>query len=373
MEKKYIAVALLSLGTIADTAAQEKCELKIEAEYGCIATGEGWGVISLVENGLPPYTMLWSNGAMTQYTEGLPDGPAWVTLTDANGCSSTYNFESNCTKKEDCRFTTFTQGGWGAPPNGNNPGAYLHANFASCFPNGVTIGCDRTLRLTTAAAVTAFLPSGSTPKKLLSNYVNPGSGYNNVLAGQLVAATLSVQFDACNAAFGESDGWLGDAIIATGTFEGWTVSELLDEANAFIGNCPSSYTATQFNAALTSINENFDNGNTDGGFLICQKQEGGEEGGGKSVQAPGASSLKMYPNPASGTFTVQLDATIDGVAQVVLLDLSGREVKDLGKVAVENGLRTNLVIDVQDVTAGLYVVNVRLNDEVLSRRLTVTK
>src|SRR5215510_9913562 len=41
------------------------------------------------------------------------------------------------------QFRTQTQGGWGAPPAGNNPGAYLHAHFATAFPTGLTIGCGR--------------------------------------------------------------------------------------------------------------------------------------------------------------------------------------------------------------------------------------
>src|SRR3712207_8860774 len=35
---------------------------------------------------------------------------------------------------------TYTQGGWGSDPSGNNPGQRLHANFARVYPNGLTVG-----------------------------------------------------------------------------------------------------------------------------------------------------------------------------------------------------------------------------------------
>jgi len=57
----------------------------------------------------------------------------------------------NCTG-----FKTFTPGAWGAPCNGGNAGCYRDAHFAAAFPNGLTIGCNNTLTLTSAAAVQAF-------------------------------------------------------------------------------------------------------------------------------------------------------------------------------------------------------------------------
>ncbi len=77
------------------------------------------------------------------------------------------NAQSECTG-----FRTQTQGGWGAIPNGNNPGVYVHTNFAAAFPSGLTIGCSsgNKLVLTSAQAVTDFLPSGTTPAVLLFSF-----------------------------------------------------------------------------------------------------------------------------------------------------------------------------------------------------------
>src|SRR5205085_44994 len=48
-------------------------------------------------------------------------------------------------------FESFTQGGWGAKPHGNNAGALLASKFASVFPAGLTIGSGAKLVTFTSA------------------------------------------------------------------------------------------------------------------------------------------------------------------------------------------------------------------------------
>jgi hypothetical protein len=165
-------------------------------------------------------------------------------------------------------FRTQTQGGWGSTPHGNNPGTYVHANFALAFPNGLTVGCTNTITLTSAQAVTDYLPAGGTPAVLKTSYTNP-TGLKNNLASQLVALTLSVQFDKYDPKFSSSSVLLGNLLIGSGPFKGMKVSALLTEANKVLGGCPSSYTPAQISDALSSINENFVDGTTNGTFLVC--------------------------------------------------------------------------------------------------------
>ena len=107
----------------------------------------------------------------------------WISMgVDSGGCNNSCD-----------GFRTQTQGGWGTSPSGSNPGTYLHQNFSGAFPSGLIIGCNNILVLTTASAITAFLPSGSTALMLPTGILtDPNNNYGNVLAGQLVAATLSV-------------------------------------------------------------------------------------------------------------------------------------------------------------------------------------
>ncbi len=183
------------------------------------------------------------------------------------------NIDVNWLSSEACEpgmYRTQTPGGWGATPNGNNPGAYLHANFDQAFPNGLTIGCDNQLVLTSAQAVTDFLPSGTTPTTLPDGIMtNPGSTYNNVFAGHLVALSLSAGFDAYDANFGSGSLGLGNLSLDQGEFAGWTISQLLEEANNAIGGCGSAYSFSALSGALASVNENFVDGTMDGGAVDC--------------------------------------------------------------------------------------------------------
>lgn len=174
---------------------------------------------------------------------------------------------SDCTI-EPGEFRTQTQGGWGTNCNGNNPGCYRDANFANCFPNGLVVGCNNTLTLTSSAAVAALLPEGGPPSALSGNLIDP-TNTGSVLTGQIVALTLSVTFDQCDPNFGGSSTALGDLVIASGTFQGWTVNQLLTEANRVYGGCASIYSASQINNALSSINQNFVDGTMAGNFLEC--------------------------------------------------------------------------------------------------------
>jgi hypothetical protein len=183
-----------------------------------------------------------------------------VITLDANYCL--------CEEEEPGNLCTYTQGGWGATPEGNNPGTYLHANFDAAFPNDLVVGCTYTLTFTTAQAVTNFLPASGQPAALTASSVNPAT-IKNTLAGQVVALKLNTTFDAFDEDFSESGADLGDAVITTGTFAGWTVDELLAEAERALGGCGSQYTFSQLTDALTAVNESFNNCNGPGSGFIA--------------------------------------------------------------------------------------------------------
>jgi hypothetical protein len=164
-------------------------------------------------------------------------------------------------------FRTQTQGGWGSVPQGNNPGAYLHANFAGAFPVGLVMGGGYTLTLTGAQAVTDYLPDGGPAAALTMDWVDPGNQMISVLAGQVTALSLNVGFDLYDPNFGSSLVNLKDLKVADvlSPYYGWTVQQVLDEANAILGGGPGS--PSQINAAVSAINENYVDGTIDNGFL----------------------------------------------------------------------------------------------------------
>ena len=121
--------------------------------------------------------------------------------------------------------------------------------------------------MTNAASVTAYLPTGSTANTLTQNWVDDGP--NNVLAGQILTLTLSVGFDNYDPNFGAAEAHLENMVIASGVFSGKTVNQFLTIANQILGGTSTAYTPAEVNEAATAINENYDNGTTDKGYLTC--------------------------------------------------------------------------------------------------------
>ena len=163
-------------------------------------------------------------------------------------------------------FVTYTQGGWGAPPNGNNPGMLLSRNFSTVYPNGVTIGGNFTQKFTSAAAIEKFLPAGGTPGVLKANYVNPTKATDaGSFNGQVLALQLSVDFS--NA--GKTKTGLANLKLTSTALQGKTVAEVLALANQVLGGgpLPAGMTVSNLNDIVTAINENFDNGTTNKGLL----------------------------------------------------------------------------------------------------------
>lgn len=224
------------------------------------------------------------------------DGCVWlaiyITLSDASGfewCTYPTPYDAlisnqsiwkvlikyckqNCPPTDCGLLRTQTQGGWGAKPSGNNPGTYLHANFAAAFPSGLQVGCNSgyTVKFTNAQAITNFLPAGGEAAVLTANATNPADkSIKNVLIGQLTALTLSVGFDTYDANFGSGGQKLGDMYIGSGTFKGKTVSQFLAIANDVLGGCSNAYKASDVNETASKINENYVDGNINNRYLLC--------------------------------------------------------------------------------------------------------
>ena len=362
--KNLVATALLAVtGNVA--VAQGDCLVKFDVNSGCIDGTSGWASVTNISDAVAPWTIQWSSGETVQFVSGLANGTYTVSVTDAINCAVTAEVTIDCKKDEDnCHFRTQTMGGWGTACNGGNPGCYRDANFAAAFPNGLTIGCTNQIRLTTPAAVDAFLPSGTTARPLNAGILtNPGQTYKNVLAGQLVALTLSVGFDAYDPDFGGSSSWLGDAEIVTGMFQGWTVQMLLDEATSFIGGCGSNFTAAQLNSALTMINENYVDGTIDNGNVICTKKDE------KSLGVNGR--MQVYPNPANELFTLDMVAEQSGDATVTMLDATGRVVLGAQRLGLAKGEQRYMTIDASALSNGTYFLVIEQKGSTTTQRVMV--
>jgi hypothetical protein len=182
-------------------------------------------------------------------------------------------------------FMTVTQGGWGSKPAGNNPGMLLKDNFSlvyptSVFPLGVVIGDSGSsacpadggapyrINLASAGAIQGFLPQGSAPNALNKCETDAGRKIT-VLAGQVLALTLNVDFSYA----GITQPGLGSLMVVSGPLAGRTVNDVLAIGNCMLSGRDSTscgaegLTLSGINDVTTRINENFDGGTVNNGYV----------------------------------------------------------------------------------------------------------
>lgn len=167
-----------------------------------------------------------------------------------SSCKTTINIPTN--------YTTYTQGGWGSNPNGNNPGALLAAKFCKVYPGGyVSLGGYYKLKFYGAAAVRAFLPQGGRAGMLRCSAVNPTSSSAGVFAGQVLALKLNVDFS--NA--GITTPGLGSVKLTSGPLAGKTIAQVLAIAEQVLGGndgaLPGRMTISQLNDVVDGINNRY--------------------------------------------------------------------------------------------------------------------
>jgi hypothetical protein len=166
-------------------------------------------------------------------------------------------------------YTTYTQGGWGSSPSGNNPGSLLAAQFATLYGSAgyAQVGGNKWLKFASASKIKNFLPAGGTAAVLTANATNPNSSSAGVFAGQVLALRLNVDFS--NA--GVTKAGLASLKVKSGKLANYTVSQVLVLANAVLGGntgaLPTGVTIADVNAVVDAINNNFDGGSTNNGYL----------------------------------------------------------------------------------------------------------
>ena len=207
----------------------------------------------------------------------------WTTLADESVVSSESDWTlegsqpvvhvSNFCGFHPGDYCTFTQGGWGSTPHGNNPGALLAGFFSTVYPAGfVQVGGDATnnaspwgMRFTSATAVEAYLPEGGTPNKLAADHINPSGSPNatasEVFGGQVLALRLNVDFSA-NDIPPTPEGPLGDLDLVNYTpssLNGQSIALILSAAELTLsgGNPPTGFTVPDLNHLVDLINNAF--------------------------------------------------------------------------------------------------------------------
>ncbi|MEM7038066.1 MAG: hypothetical protein AAF570_13870 [Bacteroidota bacterium] len=168
-------------------------------------------------------------------------------------------------------FLTHTQEDWGLGGSDAEQAKFLAENFEKTFPNGLSLGCNEMLHITTVDQVVGFLPNDGAPAALKDDSDTP-AGLENALAAELCALTMNLRFDEMFEARCQSPVHLASLEISTGAFKGWKVKDIEQEANVVLGACASNYSPGQMREVLATINANFRLGSVSEGFLVCPNQ-----------------------------------------------------------------------------------------------------
>jgi hypothetical protein len=227
---------------------------------------------SLASGALPGgLSLAGSTGAIT----GTPTAAGTFSFTakavDARGASDTESCSIVVTAPAPPAagsFVTYTQGGWGAAAHGNNPGALLEAKFGKVYPSGsMSIGGKYDLIFKSPCAIQSFLPAGGAAGVLKHTDNNPSNSDAGVFAGQALALQLNVDFSNK----GVTPAGLASLKVVSGALKGYTVQQVLDLANTVIGGTtsalPSGLTVSGLNDIVDQINNNFDGGTVNNGYL----------------------------------------------------------------------------------------------------------
>jgi hypothetical protein len=158
-------------------------------------------------------------------------------------------------------FCTYSQGGWGSPPSGGNPGSILEDNFGVVYGGDLVVGTGFAMTFNAASNVQAYLPAGGTPGALIADLTNPTSTSAGVFGGQVTALRLNVDFNDA----GIIDGFLGSisGLVLQGTggsLDGQTVAAILGAAEQALGGgaLPAGYTLSSINDLVDELDNAFD-------------------------------------------------------------------------------------------------------------------
>ena len=82
------------------------------------------------------------------------------------------------------------------------------------------------------------------------------------------------------------------------------------------------------------------------------------------------SSIRVYPNPASGMVNLDLGGLHARIDRIVLYDAQGKVVKDLPESTWSSGM---VVVDVSDLDAGCYLLQTRTDRTTISTQLLIAR
>jgi hypothetical protein len=385
------------------------------------------GAIDLeVTGGTPPYSYLWSNGAMTEDLTGVGPGTYSVLVIDAQGCEATAEAtleEPVC--EEFCTLTQGFYGNWGGYKNGMTTWEIIRQQlFGEDMVIGVLGVRSLTIGYADASCIIQRLPAGTGATTLPDGYgdqvltlagdcqtspplpvMKKGNRWANVLLGQTVALSLNTRRDAYLGGFvlAETiytipalpgpDGLMGteddeapeladlvpgDFVIRTipASIVGMTVDELLAMANEGLAGLPTIASLGEINKAVSAVNELFDECR----FLSSAEQyaqvvEAYElQAAAKLAALPREFSFSaVYPNPFNPSTTLSYTLAEGSKVRLSIYNVLGQEIRvlvDRGQAPGEYRVQWNGRNEFgQNVASGIYFARIVTDNHAAVRKM----
>jgi hypothetical protein len=82
--------------------------------------------------------------------------------------------------------------------------------------------------------------------------------------------------------------------------------------------------------------------------------------------------VKIYPNPSNGMITMSFDLKSADRIAVKLLDISGKEVKTILPAGTYFGSNLKMKEDLSSLSAGIYIMNIRIGDADRTTKIVIT-
>ncbi len=276
---------------------------------------------------------LWNTGAVTQHITTLQSGSFVVTVTDNNNCTAvsqqiTVTVNSNAVAAVQVAGNTiFCEGQWvvfSAQPGDS----YLWNNGETTQSITVNTTGSFTVTVTNTGSCVAISEVIQTTENL--NPVVSLSGNAAVVCSNSVIT-------------------LQDGTPSGGAFSGTGVNgNSFDASTAGVGLHTITYTYTDANGCSGSATENME-------VEICS-----------GLETVFESSIRVYPNPNNGLFTIDLQHVSAGNAEIKLFDAAGKLVYSS---ITQNRLHQVVLSD--NLAKGIYYLLVKTENELVRKKLMV--
>gem|GEM_PF-2668421 len=366
--------------------------------------------------GTAPYSVMWSNGAMTDTVMGLDVGIYTVTVTDANGCEDEQSVTINnigaatlaidtssdpkCAGEETGEAQVTVTGG-------TAPFTYMWSNGTSTsdtaddLPSGtttVTVTDDN--NCASVVSVTLMDPdaidASAASVDVLCNGGDDGSIDVSASGG---TGTLSYSWDDGATGATRSDLMAGtyDVTISDDNDCEVMLSVTINEpAELSVSGSSTANTATQApftgTASVSVVGGTgpytyaWDNNQTssfifglEGGVYSCTVTDANgctetievtvdDNSVGIEEDLAGINEIALFPNPTNGTFSLAIELVSADDINIAVTNLNGQTVMQSSKAAV---LNLEASFDASDLPAGIYMVRVSTSKGAVYRKLIV--